>query len=756
MTESPLDFGQPMTLHQPSIHRHLRSLREWCVGLMLVLIAATIGAVQAKEYGGIEQQRIEKTFPQTDSVSAPEGPFKVRTLSTAGTITGYVFQSLDVVDIPAYSGKPINTQVILDPAGVIKDAYVLEHHEPILLIGIPEAKLHAFSAKYKDINVSQRVVVGHSSDPNAVTVDAIAGATVTAMVVNEVIMRAAHEVAVSLKLVEDKSGQAQKPATVRQDFYEPATWEQLTGNGAIRRLNLTRGQVDAAFKGTEAEGIDIASAEQVDDTFIELYVADLNPPTIGRNLLGDNQYRFLMQELKPGEQAIAVLGRGLFSYKGSGYVRGGIFDRVQLRQFGNVISFRDMDHQRLSDVFAKGIPEFDEMSIFIVRDPARFDPGAAWTLELLVRRQTGPVSGTFSSFELPYQMPEPYLERPLPSAEELAAIEEAGRPMWVTIWYQKQFQIMVLGVALLLLTTILFLQDTFTRRPHFLHWLRRGYLVFTVVFIGWYALGQLSVVNVLTFVHALFENFRWELFLTDPLIFMLWVFTAASILLWGRGVFCGWLCPFGALQELINEAARKLKIPQYELPFAVHERLWAIKYIILLALFGVSLESMTTAELFAEVEPFKTAITLRFDRQWWFVLYAVALLVINIFTRKVYCRYICPLGAALAIPTKLRLFDWLKRRKECGDPCQLCAKECEIQAIHPDGRINANECHYCLDCQMTWNNDHKCPPLINKRKKQRGKAAPVSAQLIPVVEVTAEPGEHTSPVTVFIPSRSTS
>jgi len=501
-------------------------------------------------------------------------------------------------------------------------------------------------------------------------------------------------------------------------------------------LNLTRGQVDAAFKGTEAEGVDTAAPDQVDDTFIELYTADLNPPTIGRALLGDIQYRVLMQDLKPGEQAIAVLGRGLYSYKGSGYVRGGIFDRVQLRQFGNVISFRDMDHQRLSDVFAKGMPEFNEMSVFIVRKQAGFDPGSPWSLELLVRRQTGPVSGMFSSFELSYQLPEQYLERPAPSAEELAAIEEANRPMWLTIWYQKHFQVGVLATALLLLTAILFLQDKFTRRPHFLHWLRRGYLIFTVVFLGWYALGQLSVVNVLTFVHALFEHFRWELFLTDPLIFMLWVFTAASILLWGRGVFCGWLCPFGALQELINEAARKLKIPQYELPFAVHERLWAIKYIILLLLFGISLESMSTAELFAEVEPFKTAITLRFDRQWWFVLYAVALLVINIFTRKVYCRYICPLGAALAIPTKLRLFDWLKRRKECGNPCQLCAKECEIQAIHPDGRINANECHYCLDCQMTYHNEHKCPPLINKRKK-RGKPAPVAAQLIPVVEVAA-------------------
>lgn len=735
MTESPFEISEPMTIHPPSIHGNLRA---WGVGLvvMLMLMLATFEAVQAKQYGDIEQQRIEKTFPQTDSVSAPEGRFKVRTLSAAGKVLGYVFQSLDVVDIPAYSGKPINTQVILDTAGAIQDAYVLEHHEPILLIGIPEAKLHGFSARYKGIKVSQRVVVGHSSDPKAVTVDAIAGATVTAMVVNEVIMRAAHDVAVSLKLIEDTGGVARMPATVRQDFFEPATWEQLTGNGAIRRLNLTRGQVDAAFKGTDAEGVENAAADQVDETFIELYTADLNPPTIGRALLGDNQYRLLMQDLKPGEQAIVVLGRGLFSYKGSGYVRGGIFDRVQLRQFGNVISFRDMDHQRLSDVFASGMPEFTEMSIFIVREAARFDPGSPWSLELLVRRQTGPLSGTFSSFELPYQLPEPYLDRPLPSAEELAALEEAGRPMWLTIWYQKSFQITVLGSALLLLMAILFLQDSFTRRPRFLHWLRRGYLVFTVVFLGWYALGQLSVVNVLTFAHALFDHFRWELFLTDPLIFMLWVFTAASILLWGRGVFCGWLCPFGALQELINEAARKLRLPQYELPFAVHERLWAIKYIILLLLFGLSLESMSTAELFAEVEPFKTAVTLKFDRQWWFVLYAVALLVINLFTRKVYCRYICPLGAALAIPSKFRLFDWLKRRKDCGTPCQLCAKECEIQAIHPDGRINANECHYCLDCQMTYHNDNKCPPLINKRKK-RGKPAPIAVQLIPVVEVSA-------------------
>jgi NosR/NirI family nitrous oxide reductase transcriptional regulator len=706
-------------------------------GVYLLLLCLALGAeLQAKDYGDIEQQRIAHVFPDGVVISEPQGEFKVRTLSGPAGVLGYVFQSMDVVNIPAYSGKPVNMQVILDPAGVIQDAYVLEHHEPILLVGIPESKLHDFTAKYQGINVEQRVMVGRSGDPDAVTIDAVSGATVTVMVVNEIVMRAAHKVAVSLDLVKDQGGVKQKPATVREDVYQPADWAHLTGNGAIRRLLLTRGQVDKAFKGSEAEGVDQATPAQVDDTFIDMFAAHLNPPTIGRNLLGDNQYRFLMAALKPGEQAIAVLGRGEYSYKGSGYVRGGIFDRVQVRQFGEVISFRDMDHERLSDVYAQGIPEFDEMSIFIVRAESKFDPGTPWTMELLVRRQTGPISSQFTSFELPYQLPEEYLDRPLPTAAELAAAEEASRPMWLNIWYQKSFQIGVISVALLLLTVILFLQDTLARRPQLLHWLRRGYLLFTVLFIGWYALGQLSVVNVLTFVHALIQDFRWELFLTDPVIFIIWTFTAASILLWGRGVFCGWLCPFGALQELINEAARKLKIRQFELPFAVHERLWAIKYIILLGLFGLSLESMSAAERFAEVEPFKTAITLKFDRQWWFVLYAVLLLVINIFTRKVYCRYICPLGAALAIPSKFRLFDWLKRRKECGDPCQLCAKECEIQAIHPDGRINANECHYCLDCQMTYHNDNKCPPLILKQKK-RNKKVPGNAELIPVVEIAA-------------------
>ena len=708
---------------------------RWMLAVVLMFSTLSLMPVFAADQSLIEQ-RIEQFFPQVTVISEPEGEYGVRTLTDGvGTVYGYAFESINVFSIPAYSGKPVNMSVLLDTDGVILDAYVLEHHEPILLIGIPEQKLHDFNALYAGVKADQRVVVGRSKDPNAITVDAVSGATVTVMVVNEIVMRAAHQVAASLGLVKDNLTARSRPSTAIEGAYQPASWSELTGDGSIRRLLLTNADIDRAFEGTEAEGIDQAPAERSDETFIDLYTAWLNAPTIGRNLLGDNQYRFLMEDLKPGEHAIAVLGSGEYSFKGSGYVRGGIFDRVQVRQFGNIISFRDRDHIRLNDVFAEGIPPFREMAIFIVREENLFDPGTPWTLELLVRRQTGPVDSIFVSFELPYETPEQYIDRPVPTAEELRAIEEANRPMWVNIWYQKSFQVGVILAALLLLTIILFFQDNFARHPNFLRWLRHGYLAFTVVFIGWYALGQLSIVNVLTFVHALVTDFRWELFLSDPVIFILWTFTAGSILLWGRGVFCGWLCPFGALQELINEIARKLKIPQYELPFAVHERLWAIKYIVLLVLFGISLESMMLAEKAAEIEPFKTAIMLKFDRQWWFVLYAVILLVVNIFTRKVFCRYMCPLGAALSVSSRVRLFDWLKRRKECGNPCQLCAKECEIQAIHPDGHINHNECHYCLDCQMTYHNENKCPPLILKNKrKTRSKKTPED-QLIPVVQV---------------------
>ncbi len=296
-------------------------------------------------------------------------------------------------------------------------------------------------------------------------------------------------------------------------------------------------------------------------------------------------------------------------------------------------------------------------------------------------------------------------------------------PIWVYAWRDKKFQIGVLSAGLLLLFLILIFQDWLARRPSLLVRLRYGYLIFTIVFIGWYSLAQLSIVNVLTFVSSVINGFGWETFMIDPMMFILWSFVAMTILLWGRGVYCGWLCPFGASQEIIYKISAKLGIRSYEFPAAVHERLWAIKYIIMLGLFGVSLQSLARAEILAEVEPFKTVFSLHFHREWGYIVYAAGFLLLSALNRKFYCRYICPLGAALTFPSKFKIFDWLRRRRECGRPCQTCRIECEVGAIRLTGEIIAQECHYCLDCQVTYWNEKKCPPLAERRKRRERRRA---------------------------------
>lgn len=661
-------------------------------------------------------------FPQADRIGELEGEPPAAPVYKENQIIGYLFETGNIASIPAYSGKPVNLLVGMDTRGTITGVQVLEHHEPILLVGIPEQALSDFTDQYVGKSVKDRIKVGGGRREGQVNVDAITGATVTVIVINRTIMRSAHKVAVSRGIIKPSAREIQPPATVRMDVFDESDWIYLTGNGAVRRMLLSVNDVNAAFKGTAAEdrtvkeGICVQTpAGERCDIFVDLFYAYLNAPTIGRNLLGENQYNWLMAELKSGEHAIAVMANGLYSFKGSGYVRGGIFDRIQVAQEEQTINFRDLDYYRLNDLEVAGAPIFKEMAIFIIRDKYDFNPGAEWSISLLIRRATGPLDSVFTTFSSNYEIPEAYVEQP-PVGKKVVGIDE--EPMWVAVWRDRTFQIVVLVTGLIVLTLIMFLQDWLVRYPHLTTYLRTSFLFYALFVIGWWMLGQLSVVNVLAFTNSLLTGFKWETFLIDPVMFILWSFVAGTLLLWGRGVFCGWLCPYGALQKLVNQAAQKLKIRQWKFPSVVHDRLWALKYVILLILFAISLGSLSTAERYAEIEPFKTAITLHFDRQWPFVFYAAGLVVISIFNCKFFCKYLCPLGAALAIPARLRLFDWLRRRKECGKPCQICARECEIQAIADTGEISANECHFCLDCQIIYWDNQKCPPLVDKRRRR--------------------------------------
>ena len=304
---------------------------------------------------------IKEIFPDqtqiSEKTSAKAGAPLIWTVYNKDEVLGYAFETNDLAKIPAYSGEPVNMLVAIDAKGVYLAAKVLEHHEPIILAGIPESKLHKFAEQYNGLHVSDRLKVGGNKTEGVVHIDGLSGATVTVMVMNVAIVKAAKIVASSLGLISTSSEPIQPMGTIHKDVYEKADWTNLTGSGAIRKLYLNRKTVDEAFVGTEAEHVDEATAEQKQDMFAEIYFAQVDIPTIGRNLLGDSEYDYLISSLKPNEHAIVLMGTG-YSFKGSGYVRGAIFDRIQILQNSNAFAFRDLDHSRLPDIYIEGAPEF--------------------------------------------------------------------------------------------------------------------------------------------------------------------------------------------------------------------------------------------------------------------------------------------------------------------------------------------------------------------------------------------------------------
>ncbi|WP_437176751.1 4Fe-4S binding protein [Pseudoponticoccus marisrubri] len=679
---------------------------------------------------------LARFLPKADPAALAEGadgfgPIRpdtpVAPLLREGEQIGHVFLTSDFVGTTGYSGKPIHTLVAVDEDARILGVELVKHSEPIVLIGIPEREIREMMQGYRGVSLVEEAAAGGSAHD----LEIISGATVTIMVIDDSIIRSGLKVARRLGL----GGLAPQVETgphftLRDDAPVPESWMQMEGNGTVRRLSLDVGQVNAAFEAVDdPRAAERPLAEAPETTFIDMQMALVSVPPIGQAILGAAEYANLADWLEEGEHAIAVLGRGLYSFKGSGYVRGGIFDRIVLIQDDVSVRFRDRGHRRMGPVALEDAPEFTERDLFRIPADSGFDPTRPFRLQLLVHREVAAIEKVFTTFDLGYQLPQAFLRpvaapaAPVADPEQEAAAQSA---LWQRIWADKTVEVTVLGAMIAVLTLAFFFQMQLTRSERAVRLFRYGFLTVTLVFLGWYANAQLSVVNLMALFGALTTDFSWQAFLLDPLTFILWFSVAAALLFWGRGAYCGWLCPFGALQELTNHAARRLGVPQIRLPWGLHERLWAVKYMIFLGLFGVSLASIEQAEKLAEVEPFKTAIILNFVRAWPFVAYAAALLIAGLFVERFYCRYLCPLGAALAIPARLRMFDWLKRYKECGSPCQTCAHECMVGAIHPTGEINPNECLNCMHCQVLYQSTSKCPVVIKKLKRKGSSSDPAA------------------------------
>lgn len=622
-------------------------------------------------------------------------------------LVGYVFLSTDIVDIPAYSGKPIVTLIGMDTEGIITGVRILKHSEPILLAGIPESTLVTFIRQYVGKAAGTKMEIGQGNrNGGTLSLDGVSGATVTVIAENQVISRSAYAIASQVGIIKS----VPKPAARFTALDEKLDWAALVKEGSIRHMRVEPDEVGVADTG---------------QPYIDMYFGYLNVPTIGKSLLGDHAYRRLMEDLKPDEHAIFIVANGQGSFKGSGFVRGGIYDRIQVRQDPDSFTFRDTDYLNLYRLQPADTPVFKETGIFILRATG-FNPAWPWDLAFLASKTVGQNgSRTFTRFDEEYWLPARYLDGGRPRVERPQAV-------WKAIWIGRKLE---LGLFLLILaaTAALYSQrDRLVRMssrkskpwisiPRTLLWIA------SVGFIGFYLKAQPSITQIMTWFHSMIHQWRWELFLSDPFIFLFWWFIIITMVFWGRGLFCGWVCPFGSLQHLAFKAGELLGLKRFQglLPKKLHDKLKWIKYVAFVVLLGVSFYSMEAAEMLAEIEPFKTTFLVgAWNRSWPFALFVAAILGISILSERPYCKYICPLGAGLALPSKFRLFG-LKRKAEC-QTCHACAKGCGSHAIDAAGKIDQTECLLCLDCMVMYYDDHACPPLVKERKSRDKAGLPLT------------------------------
>jgi NosR/NirI family nitrous oxide reductase transcriptional regulator len=630
-----------------------------------------------------------------------------RRVAAAPELVAHAFETADVEPVAGYGGKPLNLLVLLDREGRLLQVHLLSHAEPIFQSAVGNATLDKFARQYEQLTLQHQVQVLTPKAQRVVTdttatLHGISAGTVTALAIDRSIMEAAAQTAVALA-----GGDAPSAAvsTGADDRYQRTGWNALVAAGLVQRISLTNRAVQARFAGGAAAQLDAEGLVRPDGLAVDLWVALLGLPQAGRNLLdraGWQQVRALREE--QGVQTLLVLDDGRYPLG----ARVGRSAQLVVRQGGREIALEPLDysHGLQKTGQRSGVGSNAVIRLLRTAHGARLDSAQPFDLELAVTRRDGDNTAHTSAA---------WTHRYAPA--DLAALQPVReQPAWLAQWQQRWADITILVAGLVVLTVALARQGWLAANARRLAVFRIGYLAFTLGFVGWWAQGQLTIVNATSLIEALAAGRRADFLLADPMAVILWAYVGVTLLIWGRGTFCGWLCPFGALQELTSLIARRLGWRELHIKLHTDHVLKRVKYVVLGAIVIAAFTSAAWTEALVEVEPFKTSISLMFQRSWPYVLWAVLCIAFGLVVFRGYCRYLCPLGAGLAILGRVRLLNWIPRRAECGTPCQTCRHRCSYQAIEPSGRVDYAECFQCLDCVEIHQDAARCMPLIRARK----------------------------------------
>ena len=189
----------------------------------------------------------------------------------------------------------------------------------------------------------------------------------------------------------------------------------------------------------------------------------------------------------------------------------------------------------------------------------------------------------------------------------------------------------------------------------------------SVGYFGFFREGCVCSIGSIQNIALALVDDSYHLPLTVLLFFLLPILFA---FLFGR-VFCAGVCPFGALQELVN-------VKNYRISEAISAALKVIPWLYLI--FAVLYAVTRSQFIICQFDPFIGIFRLGGDMG--LILFGALLLVMSIFTGRPFCRFLCPYGALLSLFSSVSIWKIKLTRKSCIN-CELCHNSCPVDAIRP-------------------------------------------------------------------------
>lgn len=297
-----------------------------------------------------------------------------------------------------------------------------------------------------------------------------------------------------------------------------------------------------------------------------------------------------------------------------------------------------------------------------------------------------------------------------------AGFIDSWGPDWWREWLHQKYNIIFTISLLSLIILISISAQKLTKNKLIISNLKIFITGAILVWFGVFQGFQFGIKKVYSSYNELkISNGIWDNILFEPIFIILSSFIFISTLIWGRGIFCGWVCPFGTIQDIIYKIAKILKLNKFDIPDYIHHKLIYTKYVLLILMVSTSFY-VTGNNLLLHIEPFETIFVHKFNTSTILILWTLTVLSFVFFIERGFCKYLCPTGAALSLTSQLQVINWLIPNKSCNNKsCLACNPHCPTKAIKHDGSINEKECIQCLSCQIVFND--KNIVCINKKAK---------------------------------------